>query len=70
MELHLALRWPQALALLQRGLTQSLPIYALFVSKQEMEEKTSRLPRVDGFDWVLVNDSTAEAAILELTPTS
>lgn len=67
-------RWrydrPQALALLQRGLTQSLPIYALFVSKQEMEEKTSRLPRVDGFDWVLVNDSTAEAAILELTPTS
>jgi len=61
---------PQALALVQRGLTQSLPIYALFVSKREMEEKTSRLPRVDGFDWVLVNDSSAEAAILKLTPTS
>jgi hypothetical protein len=61
---------PQALALVQRGLTQSLPIYALFVSKREMEEKTSRLPRVDGFDWVLVNDSSAETAILKLTPTS
>jgi hypothetical protein len=67
-------RWrygqPQALALVQRGLTQSLPIYALFVSKQEMEEKTSRLPRVEGFEWVLVNDSSAEAAILKLTPNS
>jgi hypothetical protein len=60
----------QALALVQRGLSQALPIYVLFVSKREMEEKTSRLPRVDGFDWVLVNDSSAEAAILKLTPTS
>jgi hypothetical protein len=61
---------PQALALVQSGLTQSLPIYALFVSKREMEEKTSRLPRVDGFDWVQLNGSSAEAAILKLTPTS
>jgi len=60
---------PQTLALVQRGLTQSLPIYALFVSKQEMQEKTHRLPRVDGYDWHLV-DSSAEAAILRLTPTS
>jgi hypothetical protein len=59
---------PQALALVQRGLTQSLPIYALFLSKREMEEKTSRLPRVNGFDWVLVDGSSAEAAILKLTP--
>jgi hypothetical protein len=61
---------PQALALVQRGLSQSLPIYALFVSKREMEEKTSRLPRQDGFDWILVDDSSTEAAILKLTPTS
>jgi hypothetical protein len=59
---------PQALALVQRGLTQSLPIYALFVSKREMEENTGRLPRVDGYDWVLVYDSSAKAAILKLTP--
>jgi hypothetical protein len=61
---------PQALALVQRGLSQALPIYVLFVSKREMEENTSRLPRVDGFDWVPVNDSSAEAAILKLTPIS
>jgi len=60
---------PQALALVQRGLIQSLPIYALFVSTQEMQEKTRRLPRVDGYDWHLV-DSSAEAAILRLAPTS
>src|SRR5262249_23440320 len=33
---------PQALALVQRGLAESLPVYALFVSKQEMEENTGR----------------------------
>ena len=61
---------PQALALVQRGLSQSLPIYALFVSKQEMQEKTGRLPRVDGYDWLLADDSSGEAAILKLAPSS
>src|SRR5262249_46399904 len=61
---------PEALALVQRGLTESLPIYALFVSKREMEEKRIRLPPVDGYDWMLVEDSSAQAAILKLTPTS
>jgi hypothetical protein len=61
---------PQALVLVQRALSQSLPIYALFVSKQEMQEKTGRLPRVDGYYWVAVDDSSAEAAILKLIRTS
>src|SRR5215471_8830482 len=60
---------PQALVLVQGGLAQSLPIYALFVSKQEMQEKTGRLPRVDGYDWHPI-DSSAETAILKLSPTS
>ena len=59
---------PQALALVERGLTQSLPIYALFVSKQEMQEKTSRLPRLNGYDWLEADDSSTEAGILKLTP--
>ena len=59
---------PQALALVQRGLSQSLPIYALFVSKREMEEKTGRLPRIDGYYWVPADDSSAKATILKLTP--
>ena len=59
---------PQALALVERGLAQALPIYALFVSKQEMEAKTVRLPHVDGYGWVLAEDPSAEAAILKLIP--
>jgi hypothetical protein len=61
---------PQALALTERGLAQSLPIYALFVSKREMEEKIMRLPQLDGYEWVLAEDPTAEAAILKLSPRS
>jgi len=33
-----------------------------------MEEKMVRLPHVDGYEWVLAEDSTAEAAILKLSP--
>jgi hypothetical protein len=60
----------QALALVKRALGESRPIYALFVSQKEMEQKASRLPQLDGYDWVLVDDSSTEAAILKLTPTS
>ena len=60
----------EALALVKSALAQSRPIYALFVSRKEMEQKASRLPQVDGYDWVLVDDSSVEAVILKLTPTS
>jgi len=58
----------QALAMAKRGLAQSLPVYALFVSKEEMEEKARRLPQVDGYEWVPAENPTAEAAILKLCP--
>ena len=44
---------PQALALVKGGLDQSRPVYALFVSKKEMEEKAARLPQIEGYEWVL-----------------
>jgi 4-amino-4-deoxy-L-arabinose transferase-like glycosyltransferase len=59
----------EALALVRRGLAQSLPVYALFVSREEMEEKATRLPQVDGYAWILAENPTAEAAILKLSPT-
>jgi hypothetical protein len=58
----------EALALVNRGLQESHAIYALFVSRRDMEEKMVRLPHVDGYEWVLAEDSTAEAAILKLSP--
>jgi len=58
----------QALALVKRGLGQSRPIYALFVSGKEMQEKAARLPQVDGYEWVLTENRPAETVVLRLTP--
>jgi hypothetical protein len=58
---------PQALALIKRGLDQSLPVYALFVSQREMSEQQSRLPALPGYQWAILASST-EAVILELAP--
>ena len=60
----------EALALVKRGLHESNVVYALFVSRREMEDKMVRLPHVDGYEWVLAEDPTAEAAILKLSPGS
>jgi hypothetical protein len=67
-------RWrydrPQALALVEQGLHENQAVYALFVSRREMEEKMVRLPHVDGYEWVVAEDPTAEAAILKLSSDS
>jgi hypothetical protein len=57
----------QAAALVKRGLAQSLPVYALFVSAKEMDEKASRLPDLDGYYWSQV-ESGNDAAVLKLMP--
>jgi Dolichyl-phosphate-mannose-protein mannosyltransferase len=59
---------PQALALVERGLEQSLPVYALFVSRDEMAAKRSRLPVIPGYEWHILNDSRNNVAILRLDP--
>jgi hypothetical protein len=58
---------PQALALVERGLEQSIPVYALFVSQDQMITQQSRLPIVPGYEWRLLNNSNDNAAILKLT---
>ena len=59
---------PQALAFVQHGLEQSLPVYALFVSTDEATTKQSRLPVVPGYDWHLLDQFRGKAAILKLAP--
>lgn len=59
---------PQALAFVQHGLEQSLPVYALFVSSDEATTKQSRLPIVPGYNWRLLNFSGSKATILKLAP--
>src|SRR6266567_634699 len=57
---------PEALALVKRGLNQSLPVYALFVSVKEMTAQRSRLPAVPGYQWIVLSDSNA--VVLKLVP--
>lgn len=59
---------PQALAFVERGLEQSLPVYALFVSRDEMATKQSRLPAVSGYEWHILSNSRQDVAILKLDP--
>ncbi|PYL60692.1 MAG: hypothetical protein DMF24_09425 [Verrucomicrobia bacterium] len=59
---------PEALAFVQHGLERSLPVYALFVSSDEVTTKQSRLPVIPGYDWRLLDHSDSKAAILELAP--
>jgi hypothetical protein len=58
----------QALAVVKRGLDQSRPVYALFVSQREMDEKAGRLPQIDGYEWIVVENLPQKALILKLTP--
>ena len=60
MELHWRYDRPQALALVEHGLQQSLPVYALFVSRDEVATKQSRLPNVAGYKWHTLTNSDAQ----------
>jgi len=59
----------EAVALAKLNLHRSIPVYALFVSTRELNEKASRLPNVPGYQWKQAEDNTGEAVILRLTPT-
>jgi hypothetical protein len=58
---------PEAIALVRKGLDQSIPIYALFVSPKEMNAKASRLPSVTGYQWTAL-DTGEETVVLTLVP--
>ncbi len=59
---------PQALALVEHGLEQSIPIYALFISRSEMITEKPRLPAVPGYEWHVLDNSPGKATILQLGP--
>jgi 4-amino-4-deoxy-L-arabinose transferase-like glycosyltransferase len=59
----------QAIKLAELSLHRSIPVYALFVSTKEFDEKASRLPNVPGYRWVPAEDSTNAAVILRLIST-
>ncbi len=59
--------YAKAVALAELSLHRSIPVYALFVSNKELDEKASRLPNVPGYQWMPAEDTTGEAVILKLT---
>ena len=59
----------KAVALAELSLRRSIPVYALFVSNKELDEKASRLPSIPGYRWLPAGDTMGEAVILRLTST-
>jgi hypothetical protein len=55
-----------AKTLVTRGLNQSLPAYALFVSQREMAEQAGRLPKISGYQWVVAGNRMVNVGILKL----
>ena len=58
---------PEAVALVKRGLDQSLPVYALFSSQKDMTAQQSRLPTLLGYHWTILAFSS-KAVVLKLAP--
>jgi hypothetical protein len=58
---------PQAVALVERALAQSLPVYALFVSRDAIATQQSRLPAITGYEWH-ADKSSKQANVLTLAP--
>ena len=58
---------PQASALVEHGLQQSLSVYALFTSQDDVAGNQSRLPTVPGHEWRTLSNSQRNVAILKLT---
>jgi hypothetical protein len=57
---------PEALALVEQGLDRGLPIYALFISINEMTSQQARLPALPGYEWTILNNSSG-IGVLRLT---
>jgi len=60
----------QKFELVRRSLIHNRPVYALFVSRKEMDEKTAQLPVVEGYEWVTAETSAREILILKLNITN
>lgn len=58
---------PEALTFVEKGLANSLSVYALFVPEKEVTSQSSRLPTITGYRWSGAENSSANAVILKLT---
>jgi hypothetical protein len=57
---------PQATALVEHGLQQSVPVYALFTSEDDAAMSRSRLPHIAGYEWHDLESAKGDPVILKL----
>jgi hypothetical protein len=57
----------EAIALVRRGLANSMPVYGLFSSKDDFTRNSARLPVLDGYQWMAIPHTHVQAVILQLT---
>lgn len=58
---------PQAEAVARQGLSQSSPVYALFVSLDDVQKNAARLPKPEGYHWSEI-ESQGRLRVLQLLP--
>ena len=57
----------EAIRLVQNGLDHSIPVYALFVPSQHLDQEITRLPQIQGYTWKRSDRSDTTAVIMLLT---
>jgi hypothetical protein len=57
----------EAIRLVQSGLDHAIPVYALFVPSEHLDEDVERLPQIQGYSWKRSEKSNSRAVILTLT---
>ncbi len=58
----------EALNLIKQSLEKALPVYALFVPVKDPNQSYARLPTLDGYRWIAIEDSATQGVIMKLTP--
>jgi hypothetical protein len=58
----------ETLNLIKRSLEKALPVYALFVPVKGRNPNYARLPALDDYQWVTIDDTATQAVIMKLTP--
>jgi hypothetical protein len=58
---------PEAIRMVQSGLEHAIPVYALLLPSQHLDEDVQRLPSIQGYSWKRSEKSNSKAVIMTLT---
>ena len=58
---------PEAAQLVANGLARAIPVYALLLPSQDVDQDIKRLPLIQGYTWKRSEKSNVRAVIMTLT---